>query len=462
MKNEKITKNLMCSIVATGLLSFSGIIIETAMNITFPRLMKLFGVPLSTIQWLTTSYLLVLSIMMPLSTYLKRRFKVKKLFIVAALFFLAGLLLDAIAPSLAILIVGRVLQGIGTGISLPMMFNIILEQAPSNRQGLLIGVGNFITATAPAIGPTLGGLLVDSAFGWRMIFWVMVPVVAIALILGATFIQQKSPTTHVKLDVIGWVNLAGLFGFLIIALTQLGQNRSLALIDGVIALFFLASTLIWYRKAKAPIIKLSLFKNSWFSAHLIGYMLCQFSVMGLAFLLPNLVQIMLKQSSFTAGLIMLPGAALGALLSPVGGGLFDRYGAPRPILIGISLEAIAVIGDFLVFRNATALALALIYMIFTLGQGTGVPNILTSGLQPLTPQESVDGNAIFNTLQQFAGAAGTSIISIVIGADHTTTQANGFGHGLLILIGCLVLNLVILSVTFSRRHPKAPAITDAD
>lgn len=455
MENKTITPTLLLSIVATGLLSFSGVVIETAMNITFPHLMKVFGASLSSIQWLTTSYLLVLSIMIPLSAYFKQRFETKKLFIIAASFFLGGLLVDALAPNLPILIIGRVLQGVGTGISLPMMFNIILEQAPRHQQGLLIGAGNFITATAPAIGPTFGGMLVDSSLGWRSIFWVIIPVVAIALIIGVVSIQQYSEIKYIKLDITGWLNLSLLFSFLILALTQLGQQTRWVLIFGCLALIFLVLTIFWYKKVDSPIIKLSLFKNSWFSGHLIAFILCQFEVMGLAFLLPNLVQILLGKTSFVAGLTMLPGAVLGAVLAPIGGNLLDKYGAVKPIIAGISLETIGVIIFLSVFQNSSVIMLAGVYMIFTLGQGISVPNILTSGLSKMNLKDKADGNAIFNTLQQFAGAAGTSIISIIIATDHTSHQLYGFNHGLVTLTIGLLIDLGVLVTVFAVNNVRA-------
>lgn len=156
--------------LACGIMSFSGVVVETAMNITFPALMSEFGVDTATVQWVTTGYLLMLTAIMPLSSYLKRRFKMKVLFAVAITFFLAGTILCALAPAFAFLIIGRLFQGVGTGVALPLMFNIVIEQAPLDKMGLMMGVATLITATAPAVGPSVGGLIV-TCWGWRMILW---------------------------------------------------------------------------------------------------------------------------------------------------------------------------------------------------------------------------------------------------------------------------------------------------
>lgn len=159
---------LLLSIIAAGIMSFSGVVVETAMNVTFPTLMHEFNVGTSLVQWITTGYLLVLALIIPTSAYLKRRFATRSLFTAAIGSFLAGTLLAAWSPYFNVLLVGRLLQGIGTGIALPMMFNIILEQVPGERLGFMIGIASLITAMAPAVGPSLGGMIV-SYFGWRMI-----------------------------------------------------------------------------------------------------------------------------------------------------------------------------------------------------------------------------------------------------------------------------------------------------
>ncbi len=156
-KTSKIPGKVYAAITATGLMSFSGVLVETAMNVAFPTLMKEFGVATNVVQWMTSIYLLVISVIVPLSAVLKSTFKTKKLFITANLLFLAGLLIDGFAPNFSLLLLGRAIQGAGTGIALPLMFNIILEQVPVDRIGTMMGFGNLITGIAPALGPTLAG-----------------------------------------------------------------------------------------------------------------------------------------------------------------------------------------------------------------------------------------------------------------------------------------------------------------
>ncbi len=141
MYEKKITPKVVGAIVATGLMSFCGVMVETAMNITFPTLMHEFKIATNTVQWMTTLYLLVVAAMVPLSATLKRRFKTRSLFLVAISLFITGVLLDGAAPAFWVLLLGRGVQGLGTGIALPLMFNIILEQVPPSQTGMMMGVG---------------------------------------------------------------------------------------------------------------------------------------------------------------------------------------------------------------------------------------------------------------------------------------------------------------------------------
>ena len=171
---KKIDAKLVLSILAAGIMSFSGVVVETAMNVTFPTLMKEFGIGTSTVQWITTGYLLILAVIIPASSYLKKRFTTKALFVTAISLFIVGTVMAAVTPVFSLLLVGRLIQGVGTGIALPLMFNIVLEQVPEDKLGFMMGLASLITAMAPAVGPSIGGLIVSN-FGWRMIFVALLP-----------------------------------------------------------------------------------------------------------------------------------------------------------------------------------------------------------------------------------------------------------------------------------------------
>ena len=213
---RRFDTRLVVSIVSVGIMSFAGVVVETAMNVAFPALMGEFGVNTATVQWVTTGYLLVLSAIMPISSFLNRRFRARTLFLAAMLTFLAGTIMSAAAPHFSLLIGGRILQGVGTGIALPLMFNIVLQQVPHERMGTMMGLATLITAIAPAVGPSLGGFLIG-ALGWRSIFLVLVPFLVIALVLGALTIRQVQEIGRVSFAPVQFLLMAAGFVALIFA-----------------------------------------------------------------------------------------------------------------------------------------------------------------------------------------------------------------------------------------------------
>ncbi|WP_334329386.1 MDR family MFS transporter [Companilactobacillus sp. HBUAS59699] len=454
--SRQLNSKLIFSILATGLLSFCGVVIETATNITFPTLMKEFNVNTATVQWMTTGYLLVASIMMPLSAFLKKRFSAKRLFGTASILFIFGLVLDVTAPNFIQLVSGRIVQGIGAGIALPLMFNIILEQAPLDKIGFLMGLGTLVTAIAPAIGPTYGGLIVD-AYGWRGIFLFLIPIVVLAMIMGFFSIQQFSKTSHTSLDTFGLIYIAITFVGIIIGFSNLSsilQSPSKFLIPFIIGILALVMFLRHSSKNTSPLLNLTVFRNKAFSLHLSAYFLIQLEALGISFILPNYIQLVNHQSALTAGLVVLPGAAIGAILAPLSGTIYDKLGARKPIMLGVILQLIAMLLFFVLGQHLTIVEILVIYILLMLGMGSVMGNTMTNALQQLDADQNADGNGMFNTVQQFAGAVGTSIVSTVIafsqntnsGLSYAAKTASGAKNSFLMLlvfliIACWALNL---------------------
>lgn len=415
--SKKLNINLIFAIVATGLMSFCGVLIETAGNITFPVLMREFHVNLATVQWMTTGYLLIASVIMPLSAFLKKNFSSKSLFITAVLLFLSGLIIDASATSFVFLVSGRVIQGAAAGIALPLMFNIILEQAPANQRGLLMGIGTMITAIAPAFGPTFGGLVVNS-LGWRYIFILIIPVIIISFILGSIFISKNSDIkTHTKLDLLGFISIALTFSGLILAFSNLStiQKKPLSFIfPFLIGIIFLVFFIKHSLTTKNPLINIRLFKKTRFTQGISAYFLFQINTLGLSFILPNYIQLVNGSTAMTAGLLVLPGGALGAVLAPVSGRLLDNYGARKPIVTGAVFELVGSLLFCTFASKLSSLLIIIFYLIIMLGIGLVMGNIMTTSLNLITVDQNADGNGLFNMAQQFSGAAGTSIVSAIM------------------------------------------------
>ncbi|TPR18763.1 MFS transporter [Apilactobacillus timberlakei] len=457
--NEKISLKVLMSVIAAGIMSFSGVVIETSMNITFPTLMKDFNIDTSTVQWMTTIYLLIVSVVVPLSAILKQNFKTKPLFITANVLFILGILIDLFAQSFTLLLIGRIVQGLGTGIALPLMFNIILEQVPSKKIGLMMGVGNLITAIAPAVGPTFGGIVVSS-IGWRYIFLILLPILIISLLMGSFSIEQKSNIQHNKLDFLSLLLIVITFAGLVYGFSSMGSGSIISINVLIPIIIGLIAIIALYKRSvniDNPIVNLSILKNTKFSGHVVAFFILQFITLGMSFILPNYVQIVNKQSAFVAGLIVLPGAALGAVFAPLAGKIMDKVGAYKPIFFGMFAGLIGLL-LFTIFGTHLSNTMILVfYLVYMLCLGLSFGNIMTSGLSMLNANDSSDGNAIFNTIQQISGAISTSIISAVVAISQMNPNyskqlgtAIGSEHGFILLIILLLLAAIILNKVVRR------------
>ena len=440
--DERISGKLIGAIVAVGSLAFIGILTETVMTVLFPQLMREFNVNTATVQWITTIYLLTVAATMPLSSYLNRKFKHRVLFLAAVALAVLGSLTMIFGHAFPVILVARIIQGIGSGVATPLMMNIILEQSPRSKVGRLMGVGSLVITVAPAIGPTVGGA-VSSILPWRAIFVIVIPVILlISLPVGLKCIEQHRPTEEAHLNPLQFAAIVLALCGLVMFLNQAGVAAAvsggvatapaifavISLIVGLGSLFFFG----WSsRRSFSPLIRLGWLRDPMVLLHLIAYMLLPIVGIGFGYVITNLAQLSLGTNAFLAGALVLPGALIGAFFAPIGGTLYDRFGPVRPILGAFFLAICGPILLLVFSMRLTPATLAGFYFIFGLGYALGFSNIMTNALRSIAPQFMPDGNAVFNTCLQFGGAAGTALFSTVLsvaqaGAGKEGTEA--FSH----------------------------------
>lgn len=449
--------NLGLAILAIGVMSFAGVLIETAMNVTFPTLMQQFNIATADVQWVTTIYLLTIAVTVPLSTYLFRNYSIRGLFIFANLTFLIGLLIDFLAPSFLLLLAGRLLQGVATGIALPLMFHIILVYAPIRQRGTMMGIGTLTTSIAPAIGPTYGGIL-TTQLSWHFIFIFLVPVLLLSLVLGLKVIPYHQVEKTGRLDMVSLFGLGLLFTGTLIFLSQLGR------LFGWVALAFAiwGAWIFWHqsRRCDQPLINIKVLENRTFRLFLLGFLVCQFLLLGISFVLPNLIQIVNGKSAFIAGLVMLLGATVGALLLPLSGKLLDNWGAKRPILFGLGLSSLGWGLLTLILGVSPLWGFVFSHVVYMVGSGLAYSNLMTTGMSAVSDEMRGDGNAIFNTLQQFSGAVATSLVATIINVVQNHSQlgyqkATVLGSQLALFVLFLALIVILWRCWLFFRTPKA-------
>ena len=422
---RRLDARLVAAIAAAGNLSFCAVVFETALNVALPALMEEFGVGTATIQWITSGYLLTLAIMIPLFPYLKRRFPLRRLFLAAVALFLAGTLACGLAPAFAVLLAGRVVQGLGTGVAIPLMFSLVVDQVPYDRMGLMMGFASLITSLAPAVGPTYGGIVIGLA-GWRWVFLALVPLVAGALAVGAVCIRQVTGLDRGRFDMAGFLLVDGGFFALVFGVNQSSETGWLsASVQGLLALavVLIAAFAVHALRTPEPLIDVRMFSCGAFSCSVGVVALIAFAILAYAYLVPNFAQLALGADEIVAGTLLLPGCLGAVVFAPVGGRLLDAHGARVPIAVGMVLLVAATALYAACAAQLTPALLMGCYVLFGTGQGLAFSATMTNGLAQLPEAQRTGGNSVFNTLQQLGGSIGVSAVTAVVGAAQADASA---------------------------------------
>lgn len=406
VKNPK----LMAAVLMIG--TFIGLFGETALNMALTDIMEDFSITAAIGQWLTTGYLLVLAVLVPLSVYLVRWFTTRQLIVTALIISTMGALLAAIAPSFPILLIGRLVQAIGTGIFLPLMFSVVLMIFPIQKRGKVMGIAGLVITAGPALGPTISGLIISAA-SWHYIFWVMVALNIILLAIGAPNMENVSDISKPKIDVLSLLLSTIAFGGIVYALATLAElplsdvKVWSPLIAGVFALILF---IVRQFKMEVPMINLRVFKYPMFALGTVLMFLTLFIILFVAILIPLYLKSVLAYTSIAAGLLMLPANFLNIIMAPIVGSNFDKVGARIFTRIGFALITIGAI-IFIVILSATTPVWQVVaaLCVFFLGISMTIMPAQTNALNQLPAQLYADGSAAMNTLTQVAGAAGTAL-----------------------------------------------------
>lgn len=408
--------------------AFIGLFGETALNMALTNIMADFSVNSATAQWLTTGYLLTLGILVPVSSLLIRWFTTKQLLVASLAFSIAGSFLAALAPSFAVLFLGRIVQAVGTGILLPLMMNVILLIFPIHKRGTVMGIMGLVITTAPAIGPALSGLIVDT-LGWSYIFWVSLMFYVGLIVLGLKQIDNVSQIMKPPIDVLSIVLSTVGFGGVIYSLSTLAEKSLLSayvFLPFLVGSLFLLLFVIRQFKMKQPMINIRVFTYPMFTLGTVLLFIGMFLILSSAILLPLYMRTSMLVSAAVAGVALLPGSAMNALLSPVIGILSDKFGVKKILPIGFLFTAIASVLFIIIISAETPIwQVVIAFLIYFVGISMIIMPAQTNGLNELPRELYADGTAVMNTLQQIAGATGTALaITFLIHGENLFLEAS--------------------------------------
>ncbi|TBL74693.1 DHA2 family efflux MFS transporter permease subunit [Paenibacillus thalictri] len=398
--------------VALCTAGFIGLFSETALNIALSDLMKTFELSAATAQWLTTGYLLTLGILVPVSGLLLQWFTTRQLFISALAFAIAGTLLGALSFSFELLMVSRVLQAIGTGLLLPLMFNTILIIFPPHKRGAAMGIVGLVIMFAPAAGPMLAGLMIEF-LSWHYIFWFSLPLLILSLFCGIRYMQNVSAITKPGIDLLSIALSTAGFGGIVFGFSHAGESGGWSSMLVIVSIAVGAVSLVLFclrqNVMKQPMLNLRVFQYPMFTVGLVMVFLCFMVILSSMLVLPLFLQNAMAMSAMTAGLVLLPGGVLNGILSPIVGVLFDKFGPRWLVIPGLALIAV-VLWFFSGVTVASSVGLIIVlHCCLMLGISFVMMPSQTNGLNQLPKQLYPDGTAIMNTLQQIAGAIGTAV-----------------------------------------------------
>nr|WP_223878487.1 MDR family MFS transporter [Microbacterium radiodurans] len=450
--------------------AFVVILNETIMGVALPRLMDDLQITAATAQWLTTGFLLTMAIVIPLTGYLLARFPLRRVFFTAMTLFALGTLIAALAPGFGMLLTGRVVQASGTAIMMPLLMTTVLNVVPASHRGRMMGVISIVIAVAPAIGPTVSGLIL-SVLDWRWMFWLVLPIALIALALGAIWVRNVTETRPARFDVLSVVLSALGFGGLIFGLSSIGESAAghapvpvwIPLALGAVSLVGFVVRQLHLQKSDAALLDLRVFTSRSFALAIVLVVVVMAALFGSLILLPIYLQQVLGLDTLTVGLMLLPGGVLMGLIAPVVGSLFDRFG-PTPLVIPGMIVAAGALWGMTTFGTETTIPWVIaIHMTLNLGLGCVFTPLLTSALGSLPAKLYSHGSATVGTMQQVAGAAGTALFvtlmslgaasALETGVDAVSATASGVHTAF--LTGAIIASVAIVLALFVRR--PAPA-----
>ncbi|TCP19748.1 EmrB/QacA subfamily drug resistance transporter [Scopulibacillus darangshiensis] len=411
--------------------AFVAILNQTLMNVALPHMMSDLNVTTNTAQWLITGYMLVNGVLIPITAFLMETFSTRKLFIFAMSSFAVGTLICAISPSFSVLMAGRVVQAIGAGIIMPLMTNVMLTIFPPEKRGVAMGTMGVAMIFAPAIGPTLSGYIVEN-YSWRLLFYVVLPIAILDIILATIFLRNVGKLSFPKFDFLGVVFSSIGFGGVLYAFSEAGNSGwtsaevMITLIVGIIALILL----VWRELTiKNPMLEFRVFKHNIFALTTVVNAVITMAMFAGMLLVPIYLQNIRGFTPLQSGLLLLPGAILMGIMSPITGALFDKIGARPLAIVGLSITTITT-WEFGHLSDATTYGhIMFLYASRMFGMSLLMMPIMTEGLNNLPRHLNSHGTAMANTMRQVAGSLGTAFLVTVM-SNRTSFHAANYADNI--------------------------------
>lgn len=429
------------SIIAILLVAaFVLILNETTINVALTSIMADLDVVERTAQWLTTAFMLTMAVVIPVTGWLLERLPTRTVFKLSLGLFSFGTLICLIAPVFGVLLAGRIVQASGTAIMMPLLMTTIMQMVPPSGRGRVMGNISLVISVAPAVGPTMSGLLLHLG-SWRLIFGVVLPIAVGVALLGHLVLQNVGEDRATPLDAISVPLSLVAFGPLVYGMSLIGAagtpawEPAAALGLGAVGVAAFVLRQLRLQRRDRALLDLRTFTYPAFTIALVMMALATMALFGTIITLPLVLQRSFGLEALQVGLMMLPGGFLMGVLGPLVGRLFDRFG-PRPLVIPAS---IVVTGVFVFFSTLTLAtpwwAVMIGHIVMSMSFAFVFTPLFTVALGALPNRLYSHGSATVGTVQQVAGAAGTALFVTVMAMQTEAAEAAGTAHGAALLVG---------------------------
>ncbi|WP_174615769.1 MDR family MFS transporter [Virgibacillus ihumii] len=395
--------------------TFTVILNNSMLNPTLPTLMDIFDADAVAISWILTIFMVAMGTTMPLTGYLGDRFGKKKIYIIGLIIFMIGSISGALSSNLAMVIISRAIQGIAGGLMMPIAMALIFNAFPKNERGLAVGIYGVAAMVAPAIGPTIGGVVIGY-LPWPFLFLVNIPFAITGIIMSIKFLSPTETNRNLKFDLVGFLLITTGIASILYALGR-GSTLDLLLSPTSIGLFAAGAILIvifvkYEGKQKQPLLDLSIFRIPTYSVSIAVTATASIGLFSGIFLLPLLIQEVYGLSEIQTGLLFLPAALLSGVSMSLGGKLLDKKGPKYVVPAGL-----VILGGFTLSLGFNTLSTSF-WIILVLNclrsAGLGMSNMpaTTAGMNAIPDPKVAQGSAMNNVIRQIFSSFGIVFFSI--------------------------------------------------
>lgn len=395
--------------------TFTVILNNSMLNPTLPYFMATFDVDAVAVSWLLTIFMVSMGMTMPVTGYLGDRFGKKRIYMIGLALFMVGSLSGALSPSLPLIIISRAIQGIAGGLMMPIAMALIFNSFPKDERGLAMGLYGIAAMIAPAIGPTVGGIVIEF-FTWPFLFLFNIPFALAGIFFCKKYLKPTERNPNLKFDFTGFVLITIGVGSVLYAL---GRGSTLALLLSPLSLTLLITGLIFIiifvkyeGKQEEPLLDLSIFKIPTYSVSIVVTATASIGLFSGIFLLPLLLQNVYGYSEIETGLLFLPAALVSGVFMTLGGKLLDKKGPKYVIPIGL-----LILGGFtlaLGFNTLSTSFWTILILNAIRSAGLGMSNMpaTTAGMNSIPDSVVAQGSAMNNVIRQIFASFGIVFFSI--------------------------------------------------